>query len=179
MNPTRATRFRIWGTGTLEDHLIRRYTLNDRRLREQGLAEAEQAIDPFSRTLTRPNPLSERREATPLFGQERGEQLAGIPGSIEQTFDGQPLCVSVEEKAAHLLCFVSRDYPFADGDKSIGSFLFILFLRENGNLEDAGGQLTINDNALAALALLVAESEPRNRYRMIRLVMKLLVEGLA
>jgi len=120
--------------------------------------------------------LMERREATPLFGQERNEQLAGILGSIEQTFDRQPLYPSIEEKAAHLLYFVIKDHPFADGNKRIGSFLFILFLRENGYLEDASGQTKINDNALVALALLIAQSEPRNKELMIRLVMNLLAE---
>ncbi|WP_298136854.1 Fic family protein [Acidiferrobacter sp.] len=121
--------------------------------------------------------LTERGEATPLFGQERGGSLAGILGSIEQTFDGQPLYASIEEKAAHLRYFVIKDHPFADGNKRIGSFLFILFLRENGYLEDATGQVKINDNALVALALLIAENEPRNKDLMIRLVMNLLAEG--
>lgn len=98
--------------------------------------------------------LMERGEATTLFGQERNEHLTGILGSIEQTFDGQPLYPSIEEKAAHLLYFVIKGHPFADGNKRIGSFLFILFPRENAYLEDAAGQAKINDNALVALALL-------------------------
>lgn len=73
----------------------------------------------------------------------------------------------------------SKDHPFADGNKRIGSFLFVLFLRENGYLEDASGQIKINDNALVALALLIAASEPRNKELMIRLVMNLLVEDVA
>ncbi len=235
VNSTRATQFRIWATKTLQDHLIRGYTLNERRLRTKGIAEAEQAIQLLSRTLTRHNlvtdegrgvleivsryakswlllkeydeeqlgipkrrkgarvafdyprareaidtlkaRLMERREAAALFGQERGEQLAGILGSIEQTFDGRPLYASIEEKAAHLLYFVIKDHPFADGNKRIGSFLFILYLRENDHLADASGQIKINDNALVALALLIAESEPRNKELMIRLVMNLLAEG--
>lgn len=235
VNSVRATRFRIWATHTLKDHLIRGYTLNERRLREKGLSEAEQAIQLLSRTLTQHNlvndegrgvldvvsryakswlllkeydeeqlsvpaqrkparasldsartreaigtlkiRLLERQEATRLFGQERSESLTGILGSIEQTFDGQPLYPSIEEKAAHLLYFVIKDHPFSDGNKRIGSFLFILFLRENNYLEDANGQIKINDNALVALALLIAESEPRNKELMIRLVMNLLVEG--
>lgn len=72
-----------------------------------------------------------------------------------------------------------KEHPFADGNKRIGSFLFILFLRENSYLQDAAGQVKINDNALVALALLIAESEARNKDFMIRLVMNLLVEGSA
>jgi prophage maintenance system killer protein len=118
--------------------------------------------------------LMEKGEASGLFGQERGDQLAGILGSIEQTFDGALLYPSIEEKAAHLLYFVIKDHPFSDGNKRIGSFLFILFLRENGYLEDATGAPKINDNALVALALLTAESDPRNKDLMIRLIMNLL-----
>ena len=219
VNSTRATRFRVWATQTLKDHLIRGYTLNERRLRERGI-EMEQAVQLLSRMLTRHNlvkeegrgvlevitryaktwlllkeydedklsipdrrrpariavdytqarenistlkaRLVEKGEASGLFGQERGDQLAGILGSIEQTFDGVSLYPSIEEKAAHLLYFVIKDHPFSDGNKRIGSFLFILFLRENGYLEDATGVPKINDNALVALALLTAESEPRN-----------------
>ena len=123
--------------------------------------------------------LVEKGEASNLFGQERTEQLVGILGAIEQTFGGDPLYPSIEEKAAHLLYFVIKDHPFADGNKRIGSFLFILFLRENGYLEDAKGMPKINDNALVALALLTAESEPRNKELMIRLIMNLLAEKQA
>ena len=118
--------------------------------------------------------LMEKGEATALFGQERGEQLAGLLGSIEQTFGGEPLYPSIEEKAAHVLYFVIKDHLFSDGNKRIGSFLFILFLRENGYLEDATGAPKINDNALVALALLIAESEPGNKNLMIRLIMNLI-----
>lgn len=118
--------------------------------------------------------LMEKGEASNLFGQERTDQLVGILGSIEQTFGGEPLYPSIEEKAAHLLYFVIKDHPFSDGNKRIGSFLFILFLRQNDYLEDANGVPKINDNALVALALLTAESEPRNKDLMIRLIMNLI-----
>jgi prophage maintenance system killer protein len=227
----RGTQFRIWATQTLKDHLVRGYTLNERRLRERGI-EMEQAAQLLSRTLTRhelvteegrgvldvitryakswlllkeydDNTLSvperrrparvaidyararenintlkarlmEKGEASNLFGQERTEQLIGILGAIEQTFGGDPLYPSIEEKAAHLLYFVIKDHPFADGNKRIGSFLFILFLRENDYLEDVNGVPKINENALVALALLTAESEPRNKELMIRLIMNLI-----
>ena len=120
--------------------------------------------------------LLERGQASALFGQERGGQLAGILGSIEQSFDGESLYPSIEEKAAHLLYFVIKDHPFSDGNKRIGSFLFILFLRANGYLNDATGAPKINDNALVALALLTAESEPQNKDLMIGLIMNLLAE---
>jgi prophage maintenance system killer protein len=109
-------------------------------------------------------------EASELFGQERAEQLKGILGSIDQTFDGEDLYPSVEEKAAHLFYFVIKDHPFADGNKRIGAFLFLLYLRENDLLESSG----INENALVALALLIAESDPKQKELMIRLILNLL-----
>ena len=70
--------------------------------------------------------LMERGEASPLFGNPRGEALAAILGNIEQTMFGEPLYRSREEKAAHLLYFVVKDHPFTDGNKRIGSLLFLL-----------------------------------------------------
>jgi len=72
------------------------------------------------------NDLFQRNEATSLFGAERGEALAGILGNIEQTMFGEPLYKTREERAAHLLYFVIKDHPFSDGNKRIGSFLFLL-----------------------------------------------------
>ncbi|MFA6971500.1 MAG: virulence protein RhuM/Fic/DOC family protein [Gallionella sp.] len=116
------------------------------------------------------NELLECGEATPLFGQQRGEALQGILGSIEQTMFGESLYRSREEKAAHLLYFVIKDHPFSDGNKRIGSFLFLLYIRQEGMA------MNINENALTALALLVAESNPANKELMIRLVVNLLVK---
>lgn len=92
--------------------------------------------------------LTGRGEATDLFGREREHAIQSILGNLDQTFGGQDLYPSVEEKAAHLLYFVIKDHPFSDGNKRIGSFLFLLFLRENNLLDQSG----INDNGLVALA---------------------------
>jgi len=110
-----------------------------------------------------------RGEAGDLFGQERGQHLQGILGNLDQTFGGQELYASVEEKAAHLLYFVIKDHPFSDGNKRIGAFLFVLFLRENNLLD----QSRLNDHGLVALALLIAESDPRQKDLLVRLVMNL------
>lgn len=112
--------------------------------------------------------LQARGEATPLFGAERGEALAGILGSIEQTMFGDPLYKSREEQAAHLLYFVIKDHPFSDGNKRIGSFLFLLYLQQEGMA------LRIDGTALTALALLVAESAPASKDLLIRLIVNLL-----
>lgn len=113
--------------------------------------------------------LLARAEATDLFGRERGEALQGILGNIEQTMFGEPLYKSREEKAAHLLYFVIKDHPFSDGNKRTGSFLFLLYLQQENM------SMSINPNALTALALLVAESDPANKDLMIRLIVNLLV----
>ncbi len=112
-------------------------------------------------------------EASDLFGREVGYKLKGLIGSIEQAFDGKDLYESVEEKAAHVLYFVIKDHPFVDGNKRIGSLLFLLFLIENRIFYNKRGERKLNDNALAALALLVAESKPDQKDVMIRLIVNL------
>jgi prophage maintenance system killer protein len=118
--------------------------------------------------------LGGRGEAGALFGQERGDALAGILGAIEQTFDGELLYPSAQTRAAHLLYFVIKDHPFGDGNKRIGTLLFLEYLRRNGLLLRADGQPRLADNAMVALALLIAESEPAQKELMIRLVQSLL-----
>ena len=93
---------------------------------------------------------------------------------MEQTFGGEPLYPSVQVRAAHLLYFLIKDHPFADGNKRIGTLLFLEYLRRNGMLARADGTFRFSDNTLVALALLVAESEPKQKDLMIRLVVNLL-----
>jgi len=117
--------------------------------------------------------LMARGEASDLFGRERGDAFAAILGNLEQTVFGEPAYPTVETKAAHLLYFVIKNHPFADGNKRIGAFLFVDFLARNERLIRAG-EPVINDVGLAALALLVAESDAKNKDVMIRLVMNML-----
>ena len=112
--------------------------------------------------------LMAREQASPLFGSPRGDALAAILGNIEQTMFGEPLYRSREEKAAHLLYFVVKDHPFTDGNKRIGSLLFLLYLKQEG-IEHG-----LNPQALTALTLLVAESTPAGKDLMIRLIVNLL-----
>ncbi len=118
--------------------------------------------------------LGARKEAGDLFGQEVGEKLKAVLGSINQTYGGKDLYPSLEEKAAHLLYFCIKDHPFADGNKRIGSLLFLLFLIENHALTNRRGERKINDSALAALALLIAESQPEQKEVMVKLVVNLI-----
>ncbi len=114
--------------------------------------------------------LMSRSEATPLFGAVRGGALDGILGSIEQTMFGDPLYKSREEKAAHLLYFVIKDHPFSDGNKRIGSLLFLLYM------EQEKMPFRVNAQALTALALLIAESAPTNKDLLIRLIINLITQ---
>ncbi len=120
--------------------------------------------------------LMKKGEATQLFGNEKNNELEGIIGNIYQTFGGDDLIPSVEEKAGNLLYYVIKDHPFSDGNKRIGSFLFILFLSKNNILYKANAELRINDNALVSLALLTASSDPKQKELMVKLVVNLLSE---
>lgn len=114
---------------------------------------------------------SQRGEASELFARDRGEGLAAILGNIEQTMFGEPLYKTREERAAHLLYFVIKNHPFSDGNKRSGAFLFLLYLRQEGM------RLTLDENGLTALTLLIAESDPKAKGLMVRLVMNLLAVG--
>jgi len=115
-----------------------------------------------------------KKEASDFFGQEYGEKFKGILGNIRQTFGGKELYYSLEEKAAHLLYFIIKDHPFADGNKRIGSFLFVYFLDRNDFLYKETGEKKINDNALVALALLIAVSDPKEKDKLIKIITNLL-----
>ena len=226
VNTRRGVRFRQWATQALHGHLVRGFTLNERRLAERGLREAKETLDLLARTLRNQSlvdntgqavldliagyadtwrllleydedrlpaapdkgpgsgvldhelaigaitefrrDLMARNQASSLFGNPRGDALAAILGSIEQTMFGEPLYRSREEKAAHLLYFVIKDHPFTDGNKRIGSLLFLLYLKQ----EEIEHEL--NPQALTALTLLVAESAPSGKDLMIRLIVNLL-----
>jgi prophage maintenance system killer protein len=118
--------------------------------------------------------LMARGEATDLFARERGDAFESLLGNLDQSVFGEPAYPSVEAKAAHLLYFVIKNHPFSDGNKRSGAFLFVEFLNRNGHLLDTTGHPVINDIGLAALALLVAESDPTHKETMIRLVMNML-----
>ncbi len=120
--------------------------------------------------------LIARKEASELFAQERGDGLAALLGNLDQSVFGAPAYPSVEAKAAHLLYFVIKNHPFADGNKRSGAFLFVDFLHRNHRLFHPDGSAVINDVGLAALALLVAESAPQQKEILIRLVMNMLVQ---
>ena len=101
--------------------------------------------------------LIHKGEATELFARERGDGLAALLGNLAQSVFGEAAYPSIEAKAAHLLYFVIKNHPFADGNKRSGAYLFVDFLHRNGRLMDATGVPVINDVGLASLALLIAD----------------------
>lgn len=114
--------------------------------------------------------LRERGEAGELFARDRGDGLSSILGNLEQSMFGEYLYKTREERAAHLLYFVIKNHPFSDGNKRSGAFLFLLYLRQEGM------RLTLNEQGLTALTLLIAESDPKAKDLMVRLVMNLIAE---
>ena len=122
--------------------------------------------------------LMARGEATDLFARERGDGLDALLGNLEQSVFGEPAYPSIESKAAHLLYFVVKNHPFSDGNKRSGAFLFVDFLHRNDRLLNRSGQAVINDTGLAALTLLVAESDPKQKETLIRLVMHMLQQAV-
>jgi len=114
--------------------------------------------------------LIAKGEATELFGQLRGDGLASALATIEQGFGDELFYPNVASRAAHLLYFVIKNHPLADGNKRSGSFLFLWYLRLNQHLLARPVEQLINDNTLVALALLVAESLPEQKDLMIRLI---------
>ena len=114
--------------------------------------------------------LIAKGEATELFGQLRSDGLASAIATIEQGFGGELFYPNIASRAAHLLYFVIKNHPLADGNKRTGSFLFLWYLHQNQALLAKPVNELINDNTLVALALLVAESLPEQKELMIRLV---------
>jgi len=236
VNSKQATQFRIWATGILKEHILKGYTLNEKRLKENQtikLKELEKTIsllqgvirskalndaeakgllsvitdyahswillqqydagslqtkksvtkgityveikESTNAILALREYLRKRKENTDVFARERHHgAIEGIFNSIRQSFGGKELYLSLEEKAAHLLYFIIKQHPLVDGNKRVASLLFIIFLTKNKYLYRKDGERKINDNALVALALLIAESKPVEKEVMISLVTNLL-----
>jgi prophage maintenance system killer protein len=230
----RGTQFRIWASQVLKDHLIKGYSINEKRLQEQNirLAELQQTVDLMGRAIRRReldktqvagllNVITDysyamslldqydhqelkihkttrkkefvityeearnaidtlveqsRKKGHPsqLFGKEKDKSFKGSLGAIYQTFDGKEVYPSIEEKASHLLYFVVKNHSFVDGNKRIGAFLFVWFLDINGILYTRDGKKRIGDNALVALTLVIAESRPKDKNIIIKVIINLI-----
>jgi prophage maintenance system killer protein len=118
--------------------------------------------------------LRDKFGGSALFGNEKDESFQGSLAAIYQTFNGQFLYPSIEEKAANLLYFVIKNHSFSDGNKRIAAFLFVWFLHKNHILYNTDGSKRIADNALVAIALMIAESKPDEKDMMIKVVVSLI-----
>ena len=118
--------------------------------------------------------LKEKFGESAMFGNEKDESFRSSIGQIYQTWDGQELYPSVEEKAAVLLYLVTKNHSFTDGNKRIAATLFLWFLENNGILYGADGRKRIADNALVALTLMIAESKTEEMDMMVKVVVNLI-----
>ena len=115
--------------------------------------------------------LIRKSEATDIFGIEKNKgSVAGIIGNVMQSFGGKELYGSAEEKAAHLLYFMVKNHPFTDGNKRSGAFTFVWFLKQ-ANILDVS---RLTPSALTALTILVASSNPNEKYKVISLILNLI-----
>jgi death-on-curing family protein len=236
VNSKQGTRFRIWATERLKNHLTKGFTINEQRLKDyqQSLTELQKTIKLIQNSVDSKQlssketkgfldiitnythsfillnqfdsdslhlqkldknityeiaypeaceaiielkkQLIKKKEATTLFGNQKDQSFAGLLGNITQSFGGEYLYKTIEEQAAHLLYFTIKNHPFSDGNKRIGAFLFIWFLSKNKHHFKKSGELKINDNGLVALALLVAQSNPKEKDLMVKLIINLINE---
>ena len=227
VNSIQGTKFRQWATKCLKDHLVRGYSLNQKRLeelnqivkiieqstKEDGLLLSESKgllnilsnytksfilLNQFDSNRLDTNSLDEnityeieyeeailaitelkrqqidKKEATELFGNEKDDSFKGTLQNVVQSFDGAYLYPTIEEQAAHLLYFIIKNHSFSDGNKRIGAFMFVWFLEKNKHLFKNSGEVKINDNALTALALLVAQSNPNDKELITKLICNLI-----
>ncbi len=107
--------------------------------------------------------LREKWGGSALFGNEKDELFKSSISAINQTFDGQELYPSIEEKVAHLLYFIVKNHSFSDGNKRIATWVFIWYLNKNHCLYNLNEETKVGNNALAALALMIALSKPEEK----------------
>jgi len=223
VNSKRGTQFRIWATNVLRDHILRGYSVNQRRLKElhQSLRLVEQVLDhyevdsdqakallrvvtdydyaldllddydhqrirlgqvrkgrvkeiSYSEAMQLITQLRKTFGGSPLFGKEKDAGLESSLQTIMQSFDGRDLYISLEEKAAHLLYFLVKNHSFVDGNKRIAAALFLWFMEKNRALYGKDGKKRIADNALVAITLMIAVSDPAENETMVKLIVNLI-----
>jgi len=230
VNSKRGTQFRIWANKILKDFLIKGFSINEHRLRQQNeqLRELQESVKLLGNVLkykdlsgdestgllkiisdyayaldildqydyqnleiaetsgketyqlTYEEAILQIRKVkavygnSELFGHEKDDSFQSSVATIYQTFNGADLYPSIEEKAANLLYFVTKNHSFTDGNKRIAAFLFLYFLEKNGILFDQYGNKRIADNALVALTLLIAVSRTEEKEVMTKVIVNLI-----
>lgn len=187
----RGTQFRQWATRVLREHLVRGFTLNEKRLREQDrkLADLQRTVNLLEQTLV--NQAIGLDEAKGLlrvitdyaYALTTLDRFDHGTLAIEQTTRPAPYVLSYEAVMEIVnamktefgdLFGIEKDHAFRDGNKRIGAALFITFLAGNGALYRADGSKRIADNALVALTLLIAESRPQDKETIVKVIVSLI-----
>ena len=152
---------------TLDDYDYQRLDVKETTQEEKFQATYDNAMQAITA-------LREKFGGSSLFGNEKDDSFKSSIGQIYQTFGGNDLYPSVEEKAAMLLYLVTKNHSFSDGNKRIAATLFLWFLNNNGILYREDGSKRIADNTLVALTLMIAESKPEEKDVMVKVVVNLI-----
>ena len=152
---------------TLDNYDYQRLAIDKTTKDEPFHATYENAIHEINR-------LREKFGGSVLFGNEKDDSFKSSIGQIYQTFGGEELYPSVEEKAAMLLYLVTKNHSFSDGNKRIAATLFLWFLNNNGILYREDGSKRLADNTLVALTLMIAESKTEEKDVMVKVVVNLI-----
>jgi prophage maintenance system killer protein len=230
INSKRGTQFRIWANSIIKDYLIKGYSINEQRLKQQNeqLRELQESVKLLGNVLNYKELTGDESSGllkiisdyayaldildkydyqnleiaetsgketyqlsyeeamlqirkvrdiygnSELFGHEKDESFRSSIATIYQTFNGVDLYPSIEEKAANLLYFITKNHSFTDGNKRIAAFLFLYFLEKNGVLLDNYGNKRIADNALVALTLMIAVSRTEEKETMTKVIVNLI-----
>lgn len=157
----------VYALDTLDHYDYQQLTISKTTKQEPFHATYENAMEAIMR-------LKEKFGGSALFANEKDDSFKSSIGQIYQTFDGQELYPSVEEKAAMLLYLVTKNHSFSDGNKRIAAMLFLWFLSNNGILYTTEGRKRIGDNTLVALTLMIAESRTEEKDIMVKVVVNLI-----
>ena len=152
---------------TLDNYDYERLTIDQTTKVASFYATYENAMEQIQR-------LRDKFGASVLFGNEKDDSFRSSIGQIYQTFDGEELYPSVEEKAAMLLYLVTKNHSFSDGNKRIAATLFLWFLNNNKILYNSDGSKRIADSTLVALTLMIAESKTEEKDVMVKVVVNLI-----
>ena len=144
-----------------------------KRLKVSRTSKEEKFVLTYEAAVRVVKELGKKFGGSNFFGLARDQSFKSSIASIYQTFDGKDLYPSVEEKAANLLYFIVKNHSFVDGNKRIAASIFLWFLEKNGLLYRKDGSKRIADNALVALTLMIAESDPDERNVIVTLTVNL------
>ncbi len=152
---------------TLDNYDYERLTIDKTTRQEKFHATYDNAMEEIAR-------LRDKFGGSTLFGNEKDDSFKSSIGQIYQTFGGEELYSSVEEKAAMLLYLVTKNHSFSDGNKRIAATLFLWFMNNNGILYREDGSKRLADNTLVALTLMIAESKTEEKDVMVKVVVNLI-----